>query len=91
MESDTALAGAVVIDVEALYRGDGGTARQADLPRYEAAARQQAGEGKDVVLTGRGPIWLYLRLAHVLHGTVRTLTYRAPEAGDVLIFDHISR
>jgi CRISPR-associated Csx3 family protein len=44
-----------------------------------------------VVLTGRGPIWLYLRLAHALHGVARTLTYRAPEAGDVLVFDHTSR
>lgn len=81
----------VTIDVEALYRACGETALQADLPAYEAAARAQAGTGRDVVLTGRGPIWLYLRLAHALHGTVRSLTYRAPEAGDVPIFDHSSR
>lgn len=83
--------GPAIIDVEALYRARGETALQTDLPSYEAAARAQAGIGRDVVLTGRGPIWLYLRLAHALHGTARSLTYRAPEAGDVPIFDHTSR
>jgi CRISPR-associated Csx3 family protein len=81
----------VVIDVAQLYLADGGTARQERLAEYERRARELAGEGHDVVLTGRGPIWLYLRLAHALHGVARTLTYRAPEAGDVLVFDHTSR
>ena len=80
----------VVIDVAELYRPDGENARQERLVEYERRARELAGEGRDVVLTGRGPIWLYLRLAHALHGVVRTLTYRAPEAGDVLVFDHTS-
>lgn len=81
----------VVIDVEPLWRRHGDTARQELLPEYERAARDQAGQGADVVLTGRGPIWLYLRLAHALHGAARTLAYRSPEAGDVPIFDHRSR
>ena len=80
-----------MIDVEALYRAVGETARLEHLPRYESRARELAGLGRDVVLTGRGPIWLYLRLAHALHGVARTLTYRAPEAGDVLVFDHTSQ
>jgi CRISPR-associated Csx3 family protein len=86
-----AVAEPVVIDVEALYRSFGDTARLEHLPHYEASARELAGEAGHVVLTGRGPIWLYLRLAHTLHGVARTLTYRAPEAGDVLVFDHTSR
>lgn len=81
----------VIIDLEALYRARGDTALQVHLPAYEAAVLEQAGAGRDVVLTGRGPIWLYLRLAHALHGTARSLTYRAPEAGAVVIFDHTSR
>lgn len=81
----------VVIDIAALYQAHGDPARLENLPAYEAAARELAGHGRDVVLTGRGPIWLYLRLAHALHGVARTLTYRAPEAGDVLVFDHTSR
>jgi hypothetical protein len=81
----------VVIDVEALYRAHGDTALQRHLPDYERAALARAGHGADVVLTGRGPVWLYLRLAHALHGVARRLVYRAPEAGDVPIFDHRSR
>lgn len=81
----------VSIDVESLYRSVGETALQRHLPEYEQAALRLAGQGRDVLLTGRGPIWLYLRLAHALHGSARSLTYRAPEAGDVLIFDHRSR
>lgn len=82
--------GPVVIDVEALFRERGETALQEHLAAYERAALRQAGEGADVVLTGRGPIWLYLRLAHALHGVARSLAYRAPEAGEVRIFDHTS-
>jgi len=77
----------VIIDVEAAFSRPMQLAQLAD---YEAAARAVAGAGRDVILTGRGPIWLYLRLAHELHGTARSLRYRSPEAGDVLIFDHRS-
>jgi hypothetical protein len=77
----------VVIDVCALYRE---IAKLADLPEYEQRALELAGEGNDVVLTGQAPIWLYLRIAHKLHGHARRLRYRAPAltAGDVTIFDH---
>lgn len=39
-------------------------------------------------LTGPGPVWLYLRLAHILHGRARRLVYSSPVTGDVVIFDH---
>jgi CRISPR-associated Csx3 family protein len=81
----------VVIDVEQIYRAFGDNARQEHLPDYEHRALALGGEGSEVVLTGRGPIWLYLRLAHALHGVARSLSYRSPEAGDVLVFDHTSR
>lgn len=41
-----------------------------------------------VLLTGPGPIWLYLRLAHALHGKVKKLSYSSPVTGEVVIFDH---
>jgi hypothetical protein len=41
-----------------------------------------------VVLTGAGPVWLYLKIAHVLHGKAKRLIYRSPVTGDVIIFDH---
>ena len=70
----TASEAPVVIDVARLYGADGETARQERLAEYERCARELAGEGRHVVLTGRGPIWLYLRLAHALHGVARSLT-----------------
>jgi hypothetical protein len=76
---------AVVIDVKALY---GEQAKLAALPDYTARALALAGEGNEVVLTGAGPVWLYLKLAHALHGKARRLIYRSPAAGDVVIFDH---
>lgn len=44
--------------------------------------------GSDVTLTGKAPIWLHLRIAHALHGTVRRLTYDSPVTGPVEIFNH---
>ena len=76
---------AVVIDVKALY---GELAHLRDLPAYEAQAIAEAGQGNEVVITGAGPVWLYLRIAHALHGKARRLTYRSPVTGDVPIFDH---
>ena len=64
------------------------TAKLASLPDYELQARALAGEGQDVVLTGAAPVWLYLRIAHALHGKAKSLVYRSPVTGDVVIFDH---
>ena len=74
-----------VIDVSKLYEG---SAKLADLEVYLKAAAELAGEGEEVVLTGPGPVWLYLKIAHHLHGKARKLIYRSPVTGDVVIFDH---
>ena len=74
-----------VIDLKALY---GETAKLADLPIYLDQAKGLAGEGNDVVLTGQAPVWLYLKVAHALHGRVKKLTYTSPVTGEVVIFDH---
>jgi hypothetical protein len=58
------------------------------LPEYVAKALELAGEGNEVVLTGAGPVWLYLKIAHALHGKAKRLIYRSPVTGDVVIFDH---
>lgn len=78
---------AIVIDVKTLY---GETAKLAELDVYERRALELAGEGNDVIVTGQGPIWLYLHLAHRLHGHAKRLSYRAPALteGDIVIFDH---
>lgn len=74
-----------VISLEDLYAG---SAKLADLDAYISKAVDLAGEGNDVVLTGAGPVWLYLKIAHALHGKARKLVYRSPVTGDVAIFDH---
>ena len=74
-----------VIDLSTFYTD---TAKLSELDSYIRKAREIAGEGNDVVLTGQGPVWLYLKLAHALHGVARKLVYRSPVTGDVVIFDH---
>jgi CRISPR-associated protein (Cas_csx3) len=58
------------------------------LLEYVKKALDLAGEGTEVVLTGAGPVWLYLKIAHALHGKAKKLIYRSPVTGDVIIFDH---
>jgi hypothetical protein len=79
------MSGEVLIDLKRLYEE---RARLQDLPRYLETVRQLAGEGNQVVLTGGAPVWLYLKVAHELHGLARRLLYRSPTTGDVEIFDH---
>ena len=77
----------IIIDIQDLY-GHGQQAKLAALPEYVAKARSLAGEGNEVVLTGAGPVWLYLTIAHELHGYAKKLIYRSPVTGDLVIFDH---
>lgn len=63
-------------------------AKLSDLPAYIQKALELAGDGNDVILTGRAPVWLYLAVAHALHGKAKKLIYRSPVTGDVVIFDH---
>jgi len=75
----------IIIDLSTFYTG---TAKLTELPAYEAKAKELAGEGNEVVLTGAAPVWLYLKVAHALHGKAKRLIYRSPVTGDVVIFDH---
>ena len=77
----------ITIDVRRLYED---TAKLSELDVYLEKVRKAAGEGNVVALTGEGPIWLYLKIAHALHGKARKLIYRSPVTGDVTIFDHDS-
>ncbi|MEM3553567.1 MAG: TIGR02221 family CRISPR-associated protein [Candidatus Bathyarchaeia archaeon] len=77
----------VVIDLKSLY---GEVAKLDELPTYLERAKELAGEGNEVVLTGQAPIWLYLAVAHALHGKAKRLLYTSPTTGEVLIFDHSS-
>lgn len=75
----------VTVDLRSLY---GSTAKLEDLPQYVARVQELVGEGKEVVLTGQAPVWLYLAVAHALHGKARRLLYRSPVTGEVVVFDH---
>ena len=74
-----------VIDLKALY---GEQAKLGELPVYLEKAGALAGEGNEIVLTGQAPVWLYLKVAHALHGKVKKLIYHSPVTGEVVIFDH---
>jgi len=75
----------ITIDLSTFFEG---TAKLTELPAYESKAKELAGEGNEVVLTGAAPVWLYLKVAHALHGKAKRLIYRSPVTGDVVIFDH---
>ena len=73
------------IDLGLLFSG---AAKLADLPTYIEKVLEQSHEGDEVILTGKAPVWLYLSVAHALHGKAKKLIYRSPVTGDVVIFDH---
>jgi len=80
----------MTLDLSQLYAATG-TAKLADLPAYETRVKQLVPPGADVTLTGQAPVWLYLRIAHALHGIARSLAYDSPVTGPVEIFNHNPR
>lgn len=77
----------IEIDISTIYK-DTETAKVSMLETYIQKVKQMAGNGNVVVITGAGPIWLYLKIAHALHGVAKKLIYRSPVTGDIVIFDH---
>ena len=80
----------MTLDVSTLYSSTG-QAKLAELDDYVSRATAVVSPGADVALCGSGPIWLYLKIAHALHGNVRVLTYDSPVTGPVEIFNHNPR
>lgn len=74
-----------IVDLSTLYQE---LAKIDNLPQYKEAAIEMADHGNEVVLTGPAPVWMYLGIAHALHGKVKRLVYRSPVTGDVEIFNH---
>lgn len=77
----------MILDLSTLYAADG-TAKLDRLSDYIRRALEAVPAGSDVTLTGAAPIWLYLKIAHALHGRVRRLSYDSPVTGPILVFDH---
>lgn len=63
-------------------------AKLTELSSYLEKSLNMAGEGNEVILTGKAPIWLYLAVSHALHGKAIKLIYRSPVTGDMVVFDH---
>ena len=84
-DSESSRLNTIVIDLNSLYAH---TAKLSEIDSYLQKAKSIAGEGNEVILTGAAPVWLYLKIAHALHGKVKKLIYRSPVTGDVVIFDH---
>jgi len=76
---------AIHVDLSNFYTD---TAKLSELDTYIQKAKELAGEGNNIILTGAAPDWLYLKIAHALHGKAKKLIYRSPVTRDVLIFDH---
>ena len=77
----------IIIDLSTFYTS---RARFSELCSYRQKAINLAvtGNGKEVVLTGATPVWLYLDIANELHGKVKSLIYRSPVTGDVVVGDY---
>lgn len=77
----------ITIELDKLFQ-DTTTAKIENLPKYLEKVEKLVGDGNIVVITGPAPIWLYLKVAHLLHGKAKKLIYRSPITGDIIIFDH---
>ena len=75
----------ITIDLRSLYQD---AAKLSELDAYVQKVLQMDVNGQEVVLTGQAPIWLYLKIAHALHGKAKKLLYDSPVTGKVVIFDH---
>ena len=75
----------IVIDLSTFYTL---RAKFSEISSYRQKAIDLAGNGKEVVLTGAAPVWLYLDISHALHGNVKSLIYRSPVTGDVVVGDY---
>jgi len=78
----------VIIDLSLLH---GGQAKLSKINEYISRAQKLAEHGNEVILTGPAPVWMYLKIAHALHGKAMILKYLSPPTGEVIIFDHNPR
>jgi len=75
----------VIIDFSTFYTS---RAKFSELSSYRQKAIDLADNDKEVILTGAAPVWLYLDIANALHGRVKSLIYRNPVTGDVVVGDY---
>ena len=66
----------VIVDLSTFYTS---RAKLSELSSYIQKTKDLAGNGNKVIITGVGPVWLYLKIAHALHGKAKSLIYRSKE------------
>lgn len=72
------------VDVTTIY---GENARLDQISEYRQKFKESAQE-KEVEITGRGPVWLYLIAADSMHGVCKELVFNDGRGNKVQIFDH---
>lgn len=82
----------MIINLEEIYgKKQGKNALISEIPNYINKILELLGTNTtDAILTGAAPVWLYLVLAHALHGKVALLQYESPVTGCITIHDHRS-
>jgi hypothetical protein len=81
----------IIINLKEVYTQiTGDIAKLNDIDKYISKILEFAGEGNEITLTGAAPIWMYLKIAHALHGKAKKLFYSAPGQGieNFEIFNH---
>jgi len=85
------MSGKIIVDLSEVYKKiSGATAKLNDMGKYISEILTQSSTGNEVTLTGPAPIWMYLKIAHALHGKAKRLLYSAPGQGisEFEIFNH---
>jgi hypothetical protein len=77
----------MTVDLSRIYAPDR-QAKIAKLDAYIRKVRRKLKPGSVVTLTGNAPVWLYLAVAHALHGGAKILYYESPVTGLVEVFNH---
>jgi len=84
---------AIVIDIQQVWSevspdGADPALMQVYLAKVREIVAARHRPGAPYILTGRGPIWLYLSVAHELHGHATQLWGFDPKLGYILIYGH---
>lgn len=75
----------IEIDLSLFYED---TAKIDKIEDYKEKILRVAGDGNNIILTGNAPVWMYLYIAHALHGKAKSLKYSSPVLKDFEIFNH---
>ncbi len=67
---------------------EGGLLRESDLRKIELPAEAHGRETRGLILSGKGPVWLYAYLTHLGHAFAWLAVYDPRLAGAVVVSRH---